>query len=73
MSGKTAYYQPFTAPIIIPLVKYRWKNGYTRTIGTTTIMVTVIRVVTAFACVITLATLVEAVALFKAAAEEEAD
>ena len=35
--------QPFTAPIIIPFVKYLWKNGYTRMIGVTTMMVTVIR------------------------------
>ena len=28
---------------MIPLVKYFWKNGYTRMIGVTTNMVTVIR------------------------------
>ena len=35
--------QPLTAPIIIPFVKYLWKNGYTNMIGVITIMVTVIR------------------------------
>ena len=34
---------PFTAPIIIPLVKNLWKMGYTRRIGVTTTIVTVIR------------------------------
>lgn len=35
--------QPFTAPIMIPFTKYLWKIGYTRIIGITTIIVTVIR------------------------------
>lgn len=35
--------QPFTAPIIIPFTKKRWKNGYTNRIGVTTRIVTVIR------------------------------
>jgi hypothetical protein len=35
-------HQPFTAPIMIPLVKYFWKNGYTRMMGVTTKIVTVI-------------------------------
>lgn len=40
---------PFTAPIMIPLVKYLWKNGYTSMIGITTNIVTVIRIDVALA------------------------
>ena len=42
---------PFTAPIIIPLMKYLWKIGYTSIIGTTTMIVIVIRILVAV-CVV---------------------